>query len=228
MVEHNLHLFVKSILCCWCEFLHQVYQLQEIEHLVRKQACHGLQSSWLCKLHSCLASCCKQNFSKWPVIMVALAKVSWRTICCYHWFAHVVCNAYKFQCRICQFHWQGISSIWSCPCLPGVCHWLRSASDEVKEFTWNCGIMLHIICERLWYCGMGCYGRIKLGAGTGVVISLGSSNGVDSTLGALGVSSISSNEVACKRLDLLCLQSLWKHWELVEQSCKGEFAFLIL
>ena len=26
------------------------------------QGCHGLQSSWLCKLHSCLASCLKTKF----------------------------------------------------------------------------------------------------------------------------------------------------------------------
>ena len=54
------HLCAHLILCCWCGFLSQVRWLQAIKHLGRNQACCLLESSWLCKLQSCLATCYTQ------------------------------------------------------------------------------------------------------------------------------------------------------------------------
>jgi len=105
LLWNTLHLCTHLILCCWCQFLHQVCSLQVINHLGRNQACCFLQSSWLYKLQFCLATWYTQNCSKWPCVLVTLEKVWWRNLCCYCSSASG-CGAYTVQWSICQYYWK--------------------------------------------------------------------------------------------------------------------------
>jgi len=69
------------------------------------QACHCIQSSWLCKLQNCLAASCTRNWSKWPCVIVALEGSTKKTALLPLIYSCIF-RAWKVQCSICWSHWQ--------------------------------------------------------------------------------------------------------------------------